>query len=644
MLMANFKSIFWATSRSTAPDGRDVTPSGKKQRALIACLALAPDSGWPRERLTAVLWSNRDEEHARGSLRQALADLRRTIGEPSPLRSDRETVALDLTVTRVDAVEFTRLASMGELEPAAELYRGDLLDGLSLPDSELSDWLLVERTRLRDLAVAVLSRLAQSQQGDAALRTAHRLLHLDAAHEASHRAVMRLHAARGDRAQAIRQYQICRDILQRELAVVPSVETENLLQEIRSARSQVTTTKASAELPDKPSIAVLPFTNMGSNPEQDYFADGIAEEIITALCRVKSLFVVPRNSSLIYKGRAVEATQVGRELGVRYVLEGSVRKAGGRVRISGQLIDATSGRHVWADRLEGELEDIFELQDRITESVVGAVEPAIRLIEVERTRVRSTESLDAYELYLRALLLHHTNSRESFSEAQRLLARAIEIDPTYAMAKAFAALTTATRTAQGWTNKAEREQGIRWAREAVTDDHDDPVIMRSAGHALVLLAQEYDLAVALLDRALSLNPNSAEVHHSAGWVWVFAGDGSKAIEHFCRAMRLNPFDPERGRTLAGLAFAQLLLDRCGEALQTSTKALAAMPTSLVAMRAAIIALVQLGNREEAVAMGKKLLAINPSFRIDDWSKLLSFRDSAFVERYLTSLRAAGLPE
>ncbi len=400
----------------------------------------------------------------------------------------------------------------------------------------------------------------------------------------------------------------------------------------------------SLPLPAKPSIAVLPFTNMSGDPEQEYFVDGIVEDVITALSRVKTFFVIARNSSFTYKGRAVDIKQAGRELGVRYVLEGSIRKAGTRVRITGQLIDATTGHHVWADRFEGGLENIFDLQDRITESVVGAVEPSIQLNEVERAKAKPTESLDAYDLYLRALPLHYSINRERLAEAQRLLARAIEIDPTYSLVKGFAAMTTVIQTNQGWTSEAEIAEGIRLAREALADHRDHPVTLRCVGHALAYLAHEYDVALAVLERALALNPTSAQVHHSAGWVWNFACNGIKATEHFNRAIRLSPLDPEMGHSLTGLTFAHLLTHRYEEALQTSQRAMAAMPTSLGPLRAAILAFVQLSRPEEAKRIGERLLALKPDFRVGEFRKVQPFRDKAFAEQFMAALRIADLPE
>jgi adenylate cyclase len=396
--------------------------------------------------------------------------------------------------------------------------------------------------------------------------------------------------------------------------------------------------------PDRPSLAVLPFKSASGDPAQDYLLEGITDDLITSLYRIKWLVVIARGSSFAFKGEAVSPQQVGQALGVRYVLDGSIRQAGNRIRVTAHLIETASNAHAWTDRFEGSLEDIFALQDQIAESVAGAVEPTIRRAEVSRARTKPTESLDAYDLYLRALPLHYSNIYERLAEAQRLLARAIEIDPNYSTAKAFSALTTVIQTNQGWTSPPEQDQGVRLAREALADHKDDPVILRCGGHALAYLAHEHDLAVALLERALALHPNSAEVHHSTGWVLNFACDGFRAIEHFHRAMRLSPLDPEMGHTLMGLTFAQLLMGRYEEALQTSRKAMAAMPTSLSPLRAAILACDHLGMTAEMKAVAANLLAISPGFRVGQFSKLQPFKDEQFAKSYMTALRKADLPE
>src|SRR5262245_27738687 len=303
--------------------GRVAIPAGRKVRALLACLALSPGKAWPRERLMALLWSDRSDEQARASLRQALAEMRRALGEPSPVRTENDAVSLDPALVAVDAVQFERLAQAGKLDEAAALYRGPLLDGHGVRDGAFEDWILVERTRLHDLAVGVLDRFAASQSGDAAIATAQRLLQLDPAREETHRLLMRLYASVGQRAQALRQYEHCREILQRDLQAKPDTETQRLHEQIQNEVMPVLSAKINAARLDsaspadtKASIAVLPFENLSGDPEQEYFADGMVEEIITALSRFRDLFVIARNSSFTYKGRTVDVKQVGRELGV----------------------------------------------------------------------------------------------------------------------------------------------------------------------------------------------------------------------------------------------------------------------------------------------------------------------------------------
>jgi TolB-like protein len=264
-------------------------------------------------------------------------------------------------------------------------------------------------------------------------------------------------------------------------------------------------------LPDKPSIAVLPFANMSGEPEQEYFVDGMVEEIITALSRIRWLFVIARNSSFTYKGQAVDVKQVGRELGVRYVLEGSVRKAGGRGRITVQLIDALTGTHLWADRFDGPLDDIFELQDQVASGVVGAIEPRLSQSEIERASRKPTASLDAYDLYLRALALRDIHTDESVREAITLLKQALAIDPGYAPAAGLIGWSRVHQWSHGRTpvSEAEAAEAVAFARRALGAAKDDPDALWMAGATLSTFAGEHDIAAAAIDRALTLNPNSA---------------------------------------------------------------------------------------------------------------------------------------
>ena len=296
---------------------------------------------------------------------------------------------------------------------------------------------------------------------------------------------------------------------------------------------------------DRPSLAVLPFENMSGDPEQDYFADGVVEDIITALSRVRWLFVIARNSSFIYKGRSIDTRQAGRELGVTYVLEGSIRKAGQRVRLSGQLIEAATGRHIWADKIDGDLADIFDLQDRITASVVVAVEPRLRSAEIERAQRKPTEHLGAYDLYLRALPHLAAYTKEGFSDAETLLGHAIAIDPTYADALAALAECHVRKTVNGWS--ADREESVRaacdLAARAVASDPDNAAVLATAAWATSTLGVRFEQALELADRALRLHPNSMQVRSFCGWVFNYFGQSERAIEQFEEARRLSPVDP-----------------------------------------------------------------------------------------------------
>ncbi len=397
-------------------------------------------------------------------------------------------------------------------------------------------------------------------------------------------------------------------------------------------------------LPYKPSIAVLPFTNMSGDPEQEYFADGIVEDIITALSRVRWFFVIARNSSFTYKGKAVDIRQVGRELGVRYVLEGSIRKSGNRVRITGQLIEAMTGRHIWADKFDGSLENIFDLQDQITEAVVAVIEPSLRAAEVERAYAKPTNDLDAYDLYLRALPHYYAVTKPRSDEALRLLGRALDRAPDYSSAKALAASVCDIRRTQNWADDTEIKRCIQLAREVWTSHRDDPTALSRVGIALANLAGDFEAALAANDRALMLNPNSATAYGNGGLIRLWMGDWRTAIDLVQKDMRLNPLDPGRGFVAAAMCTALLHGNQPQEALEWAHKGLREMPTLLPALRGLIVALVELGRLDEAQEVGRRLLSVHPTQRVTLIARQIPFRDPAFREKYVRSMGAAGLPE
>ena len=393
----------------------------------------------------------------------------------------------------------------------------------------------------------------------------------------------------------------------------------------------------------RPSIAVLPFVNMSGDPEQEYFADGIVEEIITALSHMRWLSVIARNSSFTYKGRNVDVKQVGRELGVRYVLEGSVRKAGNRVRITGQLIEAATQHHIWADRFEGSLEDVFALQDRVTESVVGAIEPSLRKAEILRGRAKPTENLDAYDCYLRAVAALYELTLEGHEVAETYLKRAIELDPHYASAKARYAYSLIFRRVQGWARPEDGATALAIAREALSEGGDDPLVLARVAMTLTYFARDNEQAVVLADRAIDLDPNSAEVLIMSAWVHCFnCVDPDKSIDQFTRAMRLSPRDPDTGRACAGLAFANLIAARDEEGLRWSQRALKELPHLTVAHRAQILALVRMKRIDEARDTARRMMEIDPDFTIT--TRMPPYRDPIFRKELHAALQKLGLPE
>jgi adenylate cyclase len=413
---------------------------------------------------------------------------------------------------------------------------------------------------------------------------------------------------------------------------------------VTEARPAMPQTSAGPPLPDKPSIAVLPFANMSGDPEQEYFADGVVEDIITALSRVGWFFVIARNSSFAYKGRAVDIKHVGRELGVRYALEGSIRKAANRVRITCQLIEASTGHHIWADRFEGALDDIFDLQDRITESVVAAIIPSLRRAEISRAYAKPTESLDAYDLYLRALERHYSRQPSASDTAVALLQRAIQIDPDYALAKALLGDVYAWRCAAGrGDQEAEKASAVELAREAIASNRDDPDTLRYAAHVISYFAREHEVALSTLDRALRLNPGSAQVLTAVGWVHLHASEPELAFDCFERAIRLSPLDHEMGWMLCGTGVAHLMLVRNDKALDSIQAATRAMPNYPMIHRTLAFALVRVGRIDEARQAMSRALLLEPGWSLARMA-MLPWRDWPFGKEYLAALVLAGAPE
>jgi adenylate cyclase len=326
------------------------------------------------------------------------------------------------------------------------------------------------------------------------------------------------------------------------------------------------------------------------------------------------------------------------------VLEGSIRRAGSRVRIVGQLADATTGHHIWADRFDGDVSDIFDLQDKVTESVVGAVEPSIRLEEIRKARTKPTDYITAYDLYLRALPSFYSMTREGLADVRRLTNEALSIDPGFTLAKALGAYIRSISVSQCWHEPDDGRGAIRMAREVVAEAGDDPTSLRFAAQVLAYSAKDYESALSAIDRSLYLNPNSAQGYTGSGWVNTHSGRPLVAIDHFHRAMRLSPIDPEKGIALSGIGMSYLMLERFDEALRWGETALREMPNYGSSHRVVIGALVGLQRLDEARAAAKRLMEAFPTYTVALQKQINPWRDQAFAERYVDALRIAGVPE
>jgi adenylate cyclase len=397
-------------------------------------------------------------------------------------------------------------------------------------------------------------------------------------------------------------------------------------------------------LPRKPSIAVLPFQNLSGDPEQDYFADGMVEDIITALSRYRWLFVIARNSSFTYKGRAVDVKEVGRELGVRFVLEGSVRKVGSRVRITAQLIDAANGMHLWADRCDGTVEDVFELQDSVTARVVGQLAPTLEKAEIERVKRKPTECQNAYDSYLRAMSLLHGHTRESVTEALRYFRKAISLDPEFAAAHGMIGLSYVLFKVNGWkVEPSEIAEMVRLARRGAALGKDDAVALYSAGFALVFIVGEVDDGAAFIEQALALNPNLAPAWMFSSWVKVSLGAHEDAIAHGWTSMRLSPLDPLAYVALAAIGTAHFFCERYDEAASWAERSVREQPRFAAAWRIAAASHVLAGRIAEAQKAVARVLVLDPGLRMSNLHRL-PLRRTQDRTLWESAFRRIGLPD
>jgi len=557
---------------ASGPSGRPVELAGKKNQALLAYLAVNRGKRHSREKLKGLLWGDRAETQARGSLRQALAALKEALAgvEPVPLVLDGDSIALDPAAVSTDVASFEQLVgseSADDLRQAAKLYEGDLLDEMALRDPAFDEWLSVERARLREALMGALSRLISQLTGAEAIAVGKRLIALDPLRESSHRSLMQAYATAGENTLGLQAYASCRDLLKAELGVAPAKATEELRQRILKGEEAHPAPSQSDETPTSQhqkaaSVAVLPFTNMSADPEQEYFSDGLTEDIITDLSRISALFVVARHTAFTFKGKPIDIGEAARKLNVGYILEGSVRKVGSRIRINVQLIDGTTGDHLWAERYDRDLGDIFALQDDISENVVTALKVNLLPGELAALAHRPTRNAEAYEYYLlgRSTLYGGWGDKESLRAARLLFSKAVEVDPGYARAYAGMADCDTYLWSAGDLDVSTEDilanstKALALAPNLAEANASKGLALYRAGHP--------DEGALALKRAIELDPDLFEAHFFYGTTCWITGHYREAAEQFERATELRSTDYVGLNMLATVYACLELHDQC----------------------------------------------------------------------------------
>jgi DNA-binding SARP family transcriptional activator/TolB-like protein/Tfp pilus assembly protein PilF len=673
--------------RLAGPDGAEITVPSRKSMALLAYLAANRGRSASRERIMGLLWGDRFDQQARQSLRQTLYSLRKLLGPEGEqaLAVAGDTVSLNPSSVRTDLAEFERLAISNEAEALTEavrLYRGPLLAGFAIRDAAFMEWLEGERTRLQDLAGAALYRIAKHHKAagsyDEALAMARRLLDLNPLREKAHRLIMRIQAKSGDRAQALLQYQRCAEVLHRELGVEPDFITIRTYEEIKAsgeaaeedgeddlavaaAPSGGTATAATATAgsaapasrlrpqgsffaPDRPAVVVLPFTILGGGDEQQYFAQGITLDITSGLACWRWFPVIGASSSRSLADAGSDPMEVARQVEARYAVTGTVRRSGEGVRISASLIDAPTGHNLWSGRYDATLDDLFAVQDEITEKIVSSIEPEVQRAEHERSIRKPTEDMTAWDRVMRANWLRWEMTSTANNEAIRLLEEAIRIDPHLSTAWSGLAHSHWLDGVLGWTKDPARSflEAERCARMGLSLDESDWIAHTQLGLCDIWNRRDYDSAMMRLERAVALNPSSSIAHHSAACVLEFSGLPEKGLAHLRTVLRLDPRYANNASLLGDMALSYLQLRQFEDAITYARKAVSIRPDYARVYHRLAAALAHLGHEAEARDTLDKAFALEPGFSEQIVLTTYPFRNPEHLDILLSGLRKAGL--
>lgn len=633
----------------------------RKNRALLAALALAPACSIARARIANLLWSDRGDVQAQSSLRQALVALRNDLAavDPLPLSADRDRLTLDAKRVEVDAVVFDRLAAsedVAALGRAASLYRGDLLGDTYVTDPVFNAWLALERGRLADCARNILEKLSARGTSAERIRFAERLVALDPLREASQRILMQIHFEAGNKALALRQYEVCRATLQAELRVTPDAQTEALYQrilhsrppgegkvaapEISTATSHISGTVRS--LDDKPSVAVLPLVAINSDSDLDGFCDGLSDDIITGLSRVSAIRVVARNTMFTYKGRAVDVRSIGRELGVQYVVEGSIRWSETRIRVSAQLTDTATGYHIWTQQFDRIRSEMLDVQNDIMKSIVASVQTQLILNEGRKSTANDPRTEEDSQLLARAWQRFLGLTEESLAECGSLTRRVLQLNHRRGMAHRILAITLYHQAYMGFIpySKAVIDQLYLHAKAAIEGDDVDEYC-HWAMCCAHLLKGEHQLAIVSLQRGLKINPTCSLLHGSMGTVLAWSGEPDHSIESNELALRMNPQDPTNFFRHFGLALACYLARRYDDALAHAMEVIETRPSWWLGQLIFCATLAQLGRYDEAGLALESMKRVRSDLNGSTLG-ILPFAHVGDRKHLLDGLRRAGL--
>lgn len=643
--------------RLTGPRG-EVDLGSKKLCALLAFLACAGHEPQAREKLTALLWGSHFEAQARQNMRKALSRIRQTIGT-NLLAGGDDKVSISAGALMCDVKRFEALVRDGShaaLKEAVDLYKGTFLADLSIKEEGWVEWVTAQRVRLESLEVNALVRLSEAElQGsnaELALEYATRAVSIDPLREDAHRLIIRSLASAGRKAEALRKYDQLAVLLKEELKIDPDASTKALAAELRSPAPQwrersdaAATISLSGQLSppsELPSIAVLPFRSLGADRLSDYFGDGIVEDIVVSLGSLHELFVISRGSTLAFRGKEPDPRDVGRALGVRYVVGGSVRRSGKRLRIFVELCDAETGTALWTDRTEAPLGDLFDIQDSYTSSFAGRIAPHIRGAELKRAMRKRPETMTAYDFVLQAL--DHVHRDATFERAGGLLQKAIEKEPTFALPYAWASWWRAISIRQGWSRDpaADWLAADRLAAKAIDLDPQNALALASYGHLKSMLHHDFDSAELFLESAVQACPNGPVAWVLGSFMQSYAGRGEEALRRAGQALRLSPLDRGRFYCHLALSVGHYVGGQFDEAVTWAQRSVTENPGFTASLRYLAASLAASGRMDEARKVAKDMLAREPKFRLGTYAT--PFRDKAISSLLIERLRLAGLPD